>query len=577
MRIANRTFWVADFETSTEKWYEIDRYARVWLWAIYDIDNNKMVHGTDLDSFMEYVMRYRSPNPVIYFHNLKYDGSYIVNWLLSHGYEWVEDKPTELDQFTTCISDMGLWYTIEIPVYKSKKTVYMLRFQDSLKKIPIPVREIPQAFGFAQEDQKLHIDYDAYRPVGYEPTKEELDYVDEDVIIVAKALKQLEAEGFSKMTGSSDAFASWKLTLVKHPEKVKNPEKSFRDLCPLLPLEVDDFIRQAYKGGWTYLNPRFENKVITDKVEVWDINSMYPSKMVNKWLPAYEPTYFKGKPQPKKNQCYIVRCMLSFDLKEGFLPTIQIKHSGMFNPTDYLSSSNGMEIELTLTNIDLNMIFKHYNVHVYEPLDGYYFYKVKGMFDKHIAKNMEIKEKSTGGRRYMAKCRMNQVYGKLATAPRKQGKQPFLTNGVLAFELTDERISEPQYTALAVFITAHARHDIITDAQRNYDRFIYCDTDSLHMLANEDGSEPNLPIHQSHLGYYKKEHDVIKSLFLRSKTYIEQYVDGRVEIKCAGASPEVKEGMNFDNFKVGGVYEGKLAPKQVRGGCILVKTTFTIK
>ena len=140
-----------------------------------------------------------------------------------------------------------------------------------------------------------------------------------------------------------------------------------------------------------------------------------------------------------------------------------------------------------------------------------------------------------------------------------------------------ETISDPQYTALSVFITAHARYDIIMDAQRNYDRFIYCDTDSLHMLANEDGSEPNLPIHQSHLGYYKKEHDVVKSLFLRSKTYIEQYADGRVEIKCAGASPEVKEGMNFENFKVGGVYEGKLAPKQVVGGCILTKTTFTIK
>jgi len=577
MRVANRTFWVADFETSTESWYNKDGYARVWLWACYDIEQEKMEHGTDLESFMRFVLKYHNPNPIIYFHNLKYDGSYIVNWLLSEGYEWVNEKPKEIGEFTTSISDMGLWYTIEIPVYKSGKQVQILRFQDSLKKIPMSVRDIPQAFGFAHEDSKLHIDYDEYRPVGYQPSKEELDYVDEDVIIVAKALKQLEEEGFVKMTGSSDAFASWKKTLVKNPEKVKNPDKSFRDLCPMLPLEVDDFIRQAYKGGWTYLNPKFEDRILTQKVEVWDINSMYPSKMVNKWLPVGEPVYFKGKPKPKKSQCYIVRCMLSFDLKVGYLPTIQIKHSGMFNPTEYISSSEGMEIELWLTNIDLKLIFRHYDVHVYEPLEGYYFYKAKGMFDKHIANNMKIKEVSTGGKRYMAKCRMNQVYGKLATAPRKQQKEPFLTNGVLTFQLTDEEIGEPQYTALAVFITAHARYDIITDAQRNYDRFIYCDTDSLHMLANEDGSEPDLPIHQSHLGYYKKEHDVIKSLFLRSKTYIEQYEDGRVEIKCAGASPEVKEGMNFDNFRVGGVYEGKLVPKQVRAGCILVKSTFTIQ
>ncbi len=97
------------------------------------------------------------------------------------------------------------------------------------------------------------------------------------------------------------------------------------------------------------------------------------------------------------------------------------------------------------------------------------------------------------------------------------------------------------------------------------------------MLKREDGSEPNLPIHNTHLGFYKKEHEIIKSLFLRSKTYIEQYTNGDVEIKCAGASPEVKKGMNFENFKVGATYEGKLAPRQVKGGCVLSKTTFTIQ
>lgn len=577
MKNSGRKFWVADFETSTDAWYKIDGFARVWLWSIYDIESDTKEWGTDIESFFNFVLRYRTPNPVIYFHNLKFDGSYIVNYLLSHNYKWVEDKIDDLGQFKTSISDMGLWYTIEIAVYKSKKTVIVLRFQDSLKKIPMTVREIPRAFGFEDEMTKGEIDYDKYRPIGYQPDANELDYVFRDVIIVAKALKQLEEEGFSKITGSADAFAHWKQSLVKNPERVKNPEKTYRSLFPELPLEVDDFIRKAYKGGWTYLNPKFADRPITKPVEVWDINSMYPSKMVNKWLPVYEPIYFTGKPHPKKNQLYILRCMMSFELKEGYLPTIQIKHSGFFKPTEYLTSSEGMEIELTLTNIDLKLIFKHYNVKVFQPIDGYYFYKAKGMFDKHISENMKIKEQSVGGRRYMAKSRMNQVYGKMATAPRRAEKKPYLKDGVLHFELTEEKVGKSQYTAESVFITAYARYDIITDAQKNYDRFIYCDTDSLHMLAKEDGTEPELPIHQSHLGYYKLEHRVTKSLFLRSKTYIEQYESGDTEIKCAGASPEVKKGMTFDNFRVGGVYEGKLMPKQVVGGCILMKTTFTIK
>ena len=70
LRNSGRTFWVADFETSTDKWYEIDHVARVWLWAVYDIHTDMFVHGNDLDSFMDYILRYRTPNPVIYFHNL---------------------------------------------------------------------------------------------------------------------------------------------------------------------------------------------------------------------------------------------------------------------------------------------------------------------------------------------------------------------------------------------------------------------------------------------------------------------------------------------------------------------------
>ena len=471
MRNKNRDFWSADFETSTEKWLEKDDRARVWLWAIYDIKTDSFTHGTDLNSFMEYVLTKRNPIPVVYFHNLKYDGSYILNWLFNNGYQCVEEI-TDLNQFTCSISDMGLWYMIEVALYKQGKSILRLRFQDSLKKIPLPVRDIPKAFGFEASDAKGEIDYDIYRPIGYQPTEDEIHYIYEDVVIVAKALLQLEEEGFTKMTGSADAFNDWKLSLINKPN-VSSANKTYRDLFPELPIEVDDYIRNAYRGGWTYVNPRFAGKIINDKVEVWDINSMYPSKMVNKWLPVYEPIFFKGKPNPKKSQCYIVRVIMSFDLKEGFLPTIQLKHSGIFNPTDYLTSSNGKEVEMTLTNIDLRLILRHYNVHFIDYLDGYYFYKAKGMFDKHINKNMKIKEVSVGGKRYIAKSRMNQVYGKLATSPHKVMKIPYLEDDKLKFTFSEEKTEKPQYTAMSVFITSWARYDIITDAQKNYQNFIW--------------------------------------------------------------------------------------------------------
>ena len=40
---------------------------------------------------------------------------------------------------------------------------------------------------------------------------------------------------------------------------------------------------------------------------------------------------------------------------------------------------------------------------------------------------------------------------------------------------------------------------------------------------------------------------------------------------------EVKEKVKWEDFKMGMKFDGKLAKKTVRGGCLLVPTTFEIK
>ena len=220
MRIQNRKFLVADFETSTESWLEKDdNTARVWLWGIYNIFEDKFEYGTNIDSFMEKVlMRRQDYNPIIYFHNLKFDGSYIINWLFNNGYKYDLHLMKE-KSFDASISDMGLWYQIRVCVYKSGKQKVLITFQDSLKKIPLSVREIPKAFHY-EDEEKGELDYDTYRPIGHEPTAEELDYLLHDCKLVARAMYDLERGGFVKMTGSGDAFYQWKLTLLSDRKSV---------------------------------------------------------------------------------------------------------------------------------------------------------------------------------------------------------------------------------------------------------------------------------------------------------------------------------------------------------------------
>ena len=89
--------YCADFETNT---YIDD--CHVWAWGAADICENPedtFEYGTSLDEFMEHVFAHPGR---YWFHNLKFDGSVITSWLLSHGYEHTEDRP-RAGQFSALI------------------------------------------------------------------------------------------------------------------------------------------------------------------------------------------------------------------------------------------------------------------------------------------------------------------------------------------------------------------------------------------------------------------------------------------------------------------------------------------
>ena len=79
--------FTGDFETTTDIFD-----CRVWAWALCEIGNpDNFIYGTDLDSFMEYC-EHAPKNLKIWFHNLKFDGTFIINWLLDNGFEVKTEK-----------------------------------------------------------------------------------------------------------------------------------------------------------------------------------------------------------------------------------------------------------------------------------------------------------------------------------------------------------------------------------------------------------------------------------------------------------------------------------------------------
>jgi hypothetical protein len=125
-----------------------------------------------------------------------------------------------------------------------------------------------------------------------------------------------------------------------------------------------------------------------------------------------EPVFFKGKYQEDKiYDLYIQQITCKFKLKENMIPTIQIKGSLYFKGNEYLESSDDDFVTLTLTNIDLELFLKHYDVEGLIYQCGWKFKSMKGIFDKYI--NKWITEKNEGtieknkGKRTRAKLMLN--------------------------------------------------------------------------------------------------------------------------------------------------------------------------
>ena len=187
--------YTADFETCT--WLSDETY--VWAYAICEIGReDNIIIGNSLDEFMKFCEK--SDNSTFYFHNLKFDGSFILNWCLENGFTCVKDKrESKTKTFSCLISDTGLFYQITIWFYKNGKYCRKAIFYDSLKIIPMSVKAISKAFNL--EETKLVIDYNKPRSKeNYVLTEEEKEYIKNDVVIVAKALKTLFSENLTKMT-----------------------------------------------------------------------------------------------------------------------------------------------------------------------------------------------------------------------------------------------------------------------------------------------------------------------------------------------------------------------------------------
>ena len=596
--------FTGDFETTTD----FDD-CRVWAWALCEIgDPDNFIYGNDMESFMDYCCEAKD-NLKIWFHNLKFDGSFIISWLLTYGFSYIEDKKDrETGTFTTLVTDTGQFYSIEVWFRVDGHKVNKVTFYDSLKILNFSVDQIAKDFDLPI--RKLSIDYQEKREIGHELTKEEVDYIRNDVEIMSRAMQIMFDAELTKMTIGSDALNSFK-EMCPH----------YRNYFPILSNELDAEIRESYKGGFTYVNPHHKDEIVGKGI-VFDVNSLYPSRMIYEEMPIGEPVPFEGEYQHDPLfPLYVISITCNFELKENKIPSIQIKNSFVFMPTDYLESSNGELVDLTLTKPDFELFKEQYNIYNIEYHGGWKFKALKGLFDNYInywtEQKIQAKKNANSSMYKIAKLMLNSLYGKLALSPMAAKKSPYLDkDGIVRFEMQPLEEREPVYIPAGSFITATARCYTIRFSQavrdwslKKYgeDFYLYSDTDSVHMLVRneqEDVKELSkiVDIDDYKLGAWKLESRFVRGKYIRAKTYIEEDETGEINTTMAGFPKCLSPIINFDNFVVGFTTAGlsiekleemarkngateaeieklhpKLNYKYVKGGVVLVEDEFTIK
>ena len=590
MKIKKFKTFVGDFETTV---YEGQKHTEVWASAIVELNSEDVKIFKSIDETFDYLSVMKD-NVIVYYHNLKFDGSFWLSYLLVdrnfkqaynktgeriNDVEWQQEKEMKNNTFKYSISDKGQFYTIIIKVNNK-----FIEIRDSLKLLPFSVKKIGKSF--ETKHKKLDMEYTGFRYSGCEITLEEQEYIKNDVLVVKEALEIMYNEGHNKLTIGSCCLEEYKKLIGKDDYTMYFPNLTEIELDKDTygSFNAEEYIRKSYRGGWCYVVKGKENKIYENGVTA-DVNSLYPSVMSSESgnrYPVGKPYFWKGnyidEEALKTNRYFFIRIKTRFYIKKNKLPFIQVKGNLLYNGREMLETSdiydaetdtyckeildfNGnlvsTRVELTLTMTDYYLLKEHYDLVDFEILDGVWFYTEIGIFDRYIEKYKKIKTVSTGAKRELAKLFLNNLYGKMATSTDSSFKVAYVKEdksiGFLPVLANDKK---PVYIPIGSAITSYARNFTIRTAQKNYygvDKrgFIYADTDSIH--CDLDVSElKDVPVHDSAFCHWKLEALWDKGIFVRAKTYIEHVTHENLKpvepynnIKCAGMPQKCKDLLNL--------------------------------
>lgn len=553
--------------------------------------------------------------------------------------KWLNEKDMPNNSFKYSVSDRGQWYTIIIRInghfIEIRDSLKLLpfsvkkigeSFRTKHKKLDMDYKGFRYAGCNITEEEKKYIANDVL------VVKEALEIMfndgHSDLTIGSCCLKE-----YKKTQGKEDYemfFPNiYETEIDKNIYDYDNAgeyvRRSYRGgWCYL----VDGKEGKIYHNGCTFdVNSLYPSMMSSES------GNRFPVGQPHFWNGNIIPDIALGE-----NKYYFIRIKTRFYIKKDMLPFIQIKSSNLYRGTECLKTTDvkipGTEnyspfyiglngevkdtrVTLTLTITDFQLLKEHYELVDFEILDGCWFYSEIGLFDEYINKYKKIKLESEGAVKELAKLFLNNLYGKFSSNTDSSFKVAYAKDdGSIAFMSVSEHDKKPGFIPVGSAITSYARNFTIRAAQKNYhgiDKpgFVYADTDSIHCDV-EPEKIVGLNIHDKNFCCWKPESNWDIAIFTRQKTYIEHVTHENLKpvtpyynIKCAGMPKKcktlfelsmqgfeptedneeyteeekefLKDKRKLEDFNIGLSVPGKLRPKRISGGILLVETPYKMR
>lgn len=492
-------------------------------------------------------------------------------------------------------------------------------FKDSFKILSFKLDSI--AKNVIKIDDKFHklshdYDYDKVRTDGHILTEKEKMYLYNDVYILKEFINQFYLPlNTDKSTASSISFEKF----IEGKYGFDKPYKQFLENYPDLSEKpkIFNIIKKSYRGGWTQANYKYKNKHLKNiNGTSIDINSSYPAiisghlllndKYKGTPLPYGEPKLYEGYKKCGSNHLNLL--VIEFDKfynkdKDNFIGEIQVgsinREIFKRNGTDYIHTNiidgvtkgtNGLSLDyryrLYIWEFELDSILKNTVFENYKVLETLQFKCNIGHFKNIVEEytEMKIKGKKEGNnvKQNFAKLILNSFYGKLASNYEREERKVVLENGLAKNQHTDiiYYSDKRYYPAFASCVTAWARVNLRESLYKiGYNNVLYFDTDSLYTLLPKNEVEKIMgnTLDPYILGKWDIEKTYKEFKTIGSKKYMLKYFNDDILCKCAGLPQDVREKIDFDQFKLGNPFEGKKMKTKVKGGYALIEGTYELQ